>query len=316
MRKPTLQKRTSSLPWDDLRCVLAVARTGSLSGAARALGIEHSTVFRRLNAIEKQLGAKLFARSRSGYTPTANGELAAAAASAMEAEALAIERLMLGDDARLSGVVRVATTELFAAYLLPAVLKGFFTEHPEIEVELDVSSQAVDLTRREADMALRASLAPPDYLIGRDLGELRYAIYGATELTRAELDSRALSSLAELDSRALNSLPWLGFDESISYLTIARWQRQNLEKRPRVRFNSLAPMLQAAAEGLGIAILPLFAADHHPRLTRLGPVMDKPRMKLWVLTHKVVHENARVRALARHLARHLPRVVAERQRLD
>jgi len=304
MRKPTLQKRTSSLPWDDLRCVLAVARTGSLSGAARALGIEHSTVFRRLNAIEKQLGTKLFARSRSGYTPTANGELAAAAASAMEAEALAIERRMLGDDARLSGVVRVATTELFAAYLLPAVLKGFFTEHPDIEVELDVSSQAVDLTRREADIALRASLAPPEYLIGRDLGELRYAIYGATELASAELDSRAL-----------NSLPWLGFDESISYLTIARWQRQNLEKRPRVRFNSLAPMLQGAAEGLGIAILPLFAADHHPRLTRLGPVMDEPRMKLWVLTHKEVHENARVRALARYLAKHLPRVVAERQRL-
>jgi len=304
MRKPTLQKRTSSLPWDDLRCVLAVARTGSLSGAARALGIEHSTVFRRLNAIEKQLGAKLFARSRSGYTPTANGELAAAAASAMEAEALAIERRMLGDDAQLSGVVRVATTELFAAYLLPPVLKGFLAEHPDIEVEVDVSSQAVDLTRREADMALRASLAPPDYLIGRDLGELRYAIYGTSEIARAEPDTRTL-----------HSLPWLGFDESISYLTIARWQRQNLEKRPRVRFNSLAPMLQAAAEGLGIAILPLFAADHHPRLARLGAALDQPRMNLWVLTHKEVHENARVRALARYLGKHLPRVVAERQRL-
>src|SRR5262245_42515342 len=109
MRKSTLQKRTAALGWDDLRCVLEIARAGSLSGAARALGVEHSTVFRRLNAIEKRLGARLFERTRTGYVPTANGELTAAAASAMEAEALGIERRLLGADERLSGVVRLAT---------------------------------------------------------------------------------------------------------------------------------------------------------------------------------------------------------------
>src|SRR5215467_1976752 len=120
MSKQGLQKRTQALAWDDLRCVLAVARTGSLSGAARALDVEHSTVFRRLNAIEKRLGVKLFDRTRNGYVATASGELTAAAAGAMEVEALSIERRVLGADERLSGTIRLATSELFAGHLLPA----------------------------------------------------------------------------------------------------------------------------------------------------------------------------------------------------
>jgi DNA-binding transcriptional LysR family regulator len=305
MRQPTLQKRTSSLPWDDLRCVLAVARSGSLSGAARALGIEHSTVFRRLNAIEKRLGVKLFERSRGGYAPTAHGELAAAAASAMEAEALAIERRILGADERLAGSVRLATSELFAGFLLPAVLNDFLAAHPQIDVEVDVSNRVVDLTKREADLALRASNSPPDHLLGREVGVLRYAVYGAHSATH------------RTDTPSLNESPWLGFDDSIAYLAIARWQRaQSPGKQARVRFSSLAPMLQAAAEGLGIAVLPLFAADGMSDLQRLGPVLDQPRMKLWVLSHTELRENARVRALSRHLARHIPQALAARQNID
>jgi len=305
MRKSNLQKRTGSLPWDDLRCVLAVARTGSLSGAARSLGIEHSTVFRRLNAIEKRLGVKLFQRTRSGYIPTANGEFAASAASSMETEVLAIERRMLGADERLTGVVRLATSELFAGFLLPLVLTAFLVEHPEIEIEVDVSSRIVDLTRREADLALRATNAPPEHLVGREVGELRYALYGSHDIAR------------EMTTATLEELPWLGFDESIAYLAIARWQRaQSPDKRARVRFSSLAPMLQATAEGLGVAVLPLFAADQHNALVRMGPVLDQPRMALWVLSHKEMRENARVRALSRHLTKHIPPVLAARQKLD
>jgi DNA-binding transcriptional LysR family regulator len=291
MRKPGLQKRTRALAWDDLRCVLAVARTGSLSGAARSLGQEHSTVFRRLNAIEKRLGAKLFERTRSGYAPTSHGESAAAAAAAMEAEALAIERRLLGADQRLTGTVRLATSELFAGFLLPLVLADFLAAHPGIEVAVDVSSRTADLTRREADLALRASNTPPEHLIGRQVGELRYAIYGKP------------------------GLPWLGFDDSIAHLEVARWQRAHVEASPRVRFTALAPMLQAAAEGLGMAVLPVFAADQHPSLARLGGVLDQPRMKLWVLSHREVRDNARVQALSRHLIKQVPRALKVRQRL-
>ncbi|HEY7638219.1 MAG TPA: LysR family transcriptional regulator [Steroidobacteraceae bacterium] len=304
MRKSNLQKSTSALAWDDLRCVLAVARAGSLSGAARVLGIEHSTVFRRLNAIEKRLGVRLFARTRSGYVPTAHGEFAASAAGAMETEALAIERRMLGADARLDGVVRLATSELFAGFLLPLVLRGFLAAHPQIEVDIDVSSRAADLTRREADLALRASNAPPDHLVGRSIGELRYAVYGSQALAQ------------QRTAATLDDLPWLGFGDSIAYIEIARWQRAHTgHNRPRVRFSSLAPMLQAAADGLGIAVLPLFAADQHPALARLGAVLEQPRMKLWVLSHREMRDNARVQALARHLTKHIPEVLKARQNL-
>jgi DNA-binding transcriptional LysR family regulator len=303
MSKQRLQKRTRSLAWDDLRCVLAIARTGSLSGAARSLGVRHSTVFRRLNAIERRLGVKLFDRTREGYSVTASGELAVTAASAMEIEALAVERRMLDAAGRISGVVRLATSELFAGFLLPAVLNEFLALHPQIEIEIDVSSRAVDLTRREADLAIRASNTPPDDLIGREVGELRYAVYGARGQPR-------VSSVA-----ALADHPWLGLDQSLSHLAIARWLETSVAgAQPRVRFNSLAPMVHAVGTGLGIAILPIFAADSLDALSRLTPILDEPRMKLWVLSHGDTRDNARVRALARHLARHLPGVLTARQK--
>jgi DNA-binding transcriptional LysR family regulator len=292
MRKSNLQKRTSSLPWDDLRCVLAVARTGSLSGAARSLGIEHSTIFRRLNAIEKQLGVKLFQRARSGYIPTANGEFAASAASSMETEVLSIERRMLGADERLTGVVRLATSELFAGFLLPLVLNGFLLEYPGVEVEIDVSSRMLRRIRRRSTCSEGRSA--------------RFAmLYGSHAIAR------------EMATAALEELPWLGFDESVAYLAIARWQRaQSPDKRARVRFSSLPPMLQATAEGLGVAVLPLFAAGQHNALARMGPVLDQPRMALWVLSHKETRENARVRALSRHLTKHIPMVLEARQKIE
>lgn len=302
MSKRSLQKRTAALAWDDLRCVLAIARTGSLSGAARSLAVRHSTVFRRLNAIERRLSVKLFNRTRSGYAVTANGELAVAAAGAMETEALAVERRMLGSSARLSGLIRLATTELFAGLLLPAALPEFLAAHPGIEVEVDVSSRAVDLTRREADLALRATNTPPDDMIGRPVGELRYAVYGARGHAR-------VASLA-----ALSLAPWLGFDESLAYLEVARWQKAQFpDSRARVRFSSIASMLQAVAEGLGIATLPMFAAERNQGLSRLTPALDQPRVKLWVLTHADLRENVRVRTLAQHLSRQLPGVLSARQ---
>ncbi len=300
MRKRSLQQRTGPLAWDDLRCVLTIARTGSLSGAARALGIEHSTVFRRLNGIEKRLGVKLFERTRSGYRPTASGETVAAAAGGMEAQALAIERHIVEGSARMAGVIRLATSELLAGFLLPGPLREFLKSHPGIEIELDVSNREVDLMRREADVALRATNSPPDHLIGRQVGELRYAVYG-------------LRGVAEADT-PLSALPWLGHDESIAHLSVAQWQRSQFpDARPRVRFNSLSLMVQAAAEGLGSAALPVFAAERFQSLSRLTPVLDQPRNKLWVLCHKDMRDNARVRALWQHLARSLPHVLVSRQ---
>lgn len=305
MRKPILQKSTEPLAWDDLRTVLAVARQGSLSGAARALQVEHSTVFRRLKAIERRFGAALFERSRGGYAPTAHGEAVAESARVMEEAALAAERRVMGADVRLSGVVRISATEMFVSYLLPRVLPAFLEAHPDIEIEIDVSNRNVDLTRREADLALRGTNHPPEHLYGREVGEIRYAAYAHRRYFRGG------------KTPALEDLPWVGLDESMRRLEIARWLQQRLpDKRTRLRTDSLQGMMHAAAAGIGAAVLPLFAGDFQPQLRRLTEVLEQPRVRLWVLNHAEVRENARVRELSRHLALELPKALKELQQLE
>src|SRR5690606_21916978 len=132
--------------------------------------------------VEARAGARLFERSRTGWRANLQGEAVAAAAAEMEAAALSAERAISGSDARVEGVIRLATSEMLAGYLLPALLQHFLSAHAGIEIEADVSNRAVDLTRREADLALRATARPPDSMVGRQVGELRYAVYAARSL--------------------------------------------------------------------------------------------------------------------------------------
>jgi DNA-binding transcriptional LysR family regulator len=294
--KKNLHQRTSRLDWNDLRTVLAVARAGSLNGAARELALRHSTVFRRIEEAEARIGARLFDRSRTGWRANLQGEAVAAAAVEMEAAALAAERAISGADARVQGVVRLATSEMLAGYLLPPLLQRFLGAHPGVEIEADVSDRAVDLTRREADLALRATARPPESMVGRQVAELRYAIYAP----RALLPRRG----GEPDLRVL---PWIGFDDRIAYTGIAQWFTRALpEVRPRMKADSLPAMLKAAAAGVGAVVLPMFAAGQEPGLVRITPPIEGQAMGLWLLHHPDVRGNARVRLLMQWLADTLP----------
>jgi DNA-binding transcriptional LysR family regulator len=302
MSKQNLHERTGSVDWNDLRTVLAVARAGSLAGAARALELRHSTVFRRIEDVERRLGVRLFERSRSGWTPNAQGEAAARAATDMESAALSAERAISGADERLEGVIRIATSELLAGYLLPPLLRRFLAQHPGIEIEADVSNRNVDLTRREADLALRATTQPPEMLVGRRVAVMRYAVYAS----KAILGHRRGPPL-------LQDLPWVGFDERIAHFQIAKWFRAALPQvRPRLRLDSMPALLKAAAAGVGAVVLPTFAAAQEPALLRVTPAIDGPEMGLWLLNHPDVRGNARVRALTGFLAQAVP---AELERL-
>ena len=301
MGKKTLHTRTSALDWNDLRTVLAVARAGSLNGAARELALRHSTIFRRIEEAEARIGARLFDRSRTGWRANLQGEAVAAAAADMEAAALAAERAISGADARVEGVIRLATSEMLAGYLLPTLLQRFLAAHPGIEIEADVSNRAVDLTRREADLALRATARPPESMVGRQVAELRYAIYAARSL----LPRRG-------EQPALQDLPWIGFDDRIAYTGIAQWFSQALPQvRPRMKSDSLPAMLKAAAAGLGAVALPMFAAAQEPRLLRITPPIEGQSMGLWLLHHPDVRGNARVRLLMQWLADAVPKELAQ-----
>jgi DNA-binding transcriptional LysR family regulator len=299
MSKLNLHERTGNLAWDDLRTVLAVSRSGSLSGAARVLDIEHSTVFRRLEDIERRLGVPLFERQRTGYLANASGEAIAEAARVMEEAALSAERRVLGADTQLKGVIRLATSEMLGAYLLPHILVDFLKAHPEIEIEMDVSNRAVDLNKREADIALRATMNPPEHLIGRKLAEITTAVYATCKLVPENMNEDTL-----------DQLPWIGFDDRMQNLPQARWMRERLPNVvPRLRMDSFLAVLRSAAIGAGAANLPCFAAAQEPKLIRISTPIDGPKMELWLLTHPDVRGNARVRALLEYLLEKVPNVL-------
>lgn len=306
MSKHYLRERTpsatSELDWNDLRTVLAVVRAGTLAGAARSLELRHSTVFRRIEQAERRLGARLFERSRRGWQPNAQGEVIARAAAEMEIAALGAERAISGADARLEGVIRIATSELLAGYLLPPLLRRFLHEHPGIEIEADVSNRNVDLTRREADVALRATAQPPELLVGRRVATMRYAVYA----TKAVIGRRR-------GPPVLADLPWVGFDDRIAHFQIARWFRNAFPQvRPQLRCDSIPALLKAAAAGVGAVLLPTFAAAQEPALLRVTPLIEDASVDLWLLNHPDVRGNARVSALSGFLARAVPQEI-ERQ---
>ena len=299
MSKPNLQERTGTLDWNDLRTVLAVARAGSLAGAARTLELRHSTVFRRIEQAEARLGARLFERSRSGWSPNTQGDAVARAAADMESAALGAERAISGADARLEGTIRIATSELLAGHLLLPLLGRFLAEHPGIEIECDASNRNVDLTRREADVALRATTQPPEMLVGRRVAVMQYAVFASKAVLGR---GRGAPVLADL--------PWVGFDERIAHFQIARWFAEALpDVRPRLRLDSMSALLKAGAAGAGAVLLPVFAAAQEPALLRVTTPIVGPEMGLWLLHHPDVRGNARVRALSAYLAQAVPQEI-------
>ncbi len=280
------------LAWDDLRLVLAVAATGTLSGAGRRLGVSHATVFRRLGGIEERLGAKLFERSRTGYAPTLAGEEVAAAARKIETQVLEVERRVAGQDLRPSGTVRVTTLDSFLVGILSPIFAKFLAVHPDISLEIAVSNQLFSLTKREADVAIRPSLAPPETLVGRNIGTLAYAVYGRQEL--APEDRRTAD---------FSSADWVGPDEAMNYRELEAWMADHeVDTRCRYRIDSVLGMYAAVCDGHGLAVLPCYLGDPDRRLIRFSEPIPELAANLWLLTHPDLRKTARIRALLDFLA--------------
>jgi DNA-binding transcriptional LysR family regulator len=275
-----------SLDWDELHLVLAVAREKSLSGAARTLGVRHSTVFRRLGAMEQKLGVRLFERFRDGYSPTAAGEAAASVAARIAEDVVSLERRLSGQDLRPSGSVRIATTDTVGA-LLTRHLCAFRAVHPEIALELAISNTMANLTRREADIAIRPTPDPPETLVGRRIAGIAHAIYGSADY------------LARSGSKDLFARDWIGLDDALSGTAIGRWLGKNVQQ-PRLacRVDSLPALRDVALAGLGLAMLPCYVGDLAPGLRRaVKKTLPEPRSALWILTHNDLRRTARVRAV-------------------
>lgn len=284
----------TSIDWDDLRVALAVADAGSLAGAARALNVNHTTALRRLDALESRLDTRLFDRQRGGYLPTEAGELLAQEARAIAPRVADIERRLLGRDLRLTGQVRVTTAFVTMAYLLPSALAGFARAQPGIEVEVAESGTLLDLSRRQADVAIRISKVVPEHWVGRELGQVRYRVYarrGAEGLPQADTPIEQLLAQA----------PWVSFEREPSN-SFGRWMRANIPpQQVRLRvdiFNSMVAMLRT---GLGVGVLPVFAADAEPELVPVSGFIDALDMPLWILVHPDLRRTGRIRAFMQHV---------------
>ena len=276
--------------WDDLRIFLQIARTGSLSGAAVALGVNHSTVFRRINAFEAQLGVRLFERLPSGYALTIAGEEMQASAMRVEREIERLDLRLTGQDLKLEGTLVVTTTDTIIENLLTPHLAAFRRAYPGIVLELIIDNQNINLSKRQADVAVRPTRNPPETLVGRRIADIAVAPYA----TKAYMKGRA-EDLAGLD--------WLSVDESMAHLAAAKWFRDTLPGASVVlRANSLFGLLHTCAAGMGAALLPCFMADNHKRLQRIGEPIHDAGTILWLLTHEDLRHTGRVRAFMDFMA--------------
>ncbi|MFP4537450.1 MAG: LysR family transcriptional regulator [Dichotomicrobium sp.] len=285
------------MQWNDLHLVLAITMTGTLSGAARHLGVSHTTVFRQLGDLEQRLGVRLFDRSRNGYTPTLAGEELATAARRVEREVLAAERRIAGQDLSPSGTVRLTTTDTLLYGILSPILAEFRRAYPEIELEVVVSNELFSLSRREADVALRPATAPPETLIGRKVATIAQAVYGSPDLA-GDLD----------ETSDLCSRDWVGPDERMGYPALEKWMRDNgLFEHCRYRTNTMLGLYLAAKESAGLTVLSCYLGDRDKELIRVGAPIDTLATDLWLLTHADLRATVRIRVLLDFLANALKR---------
>ncbi len=277
--------------WDDLQHFLAVARTGSLSGAARMLRVNHATVLRRIRHLESGLEARLFDRLPNGYALTATGAEMLPHAERIEQEVLAVDRRIAGRDIGVSGAVRVTTVDTFADLIVGPSLGKLATAYPGLSLELAIYDRWANLSRREADIALRPSNDPGDTMVGRKLAVLRFALYVANRHPVRHVPE----SWGE--QRIIVG------DDVLQSLASDRWFRQFAsEAQVAVRSTSYLTQAAACASGAGIACLPCYVGDGNPALRRLEGVIEHLGTDIWLLTHPDIKTLPRIRAAMDWLA--------------
>jgi len=281
--------RSPGLSLTDLPLVLALARTRTLAGAAESLDVDVSTVFRRLNGLEKRLRVRLFDRSSRGYQLTPAGEQASSAAESIETQLHALDREITGRDQQLSGSLRITASETLSHAVLPKLFANFQARHPRIELVLSIENRVLDLSRREADIALRTRTPRDSALFGRKLAGIAWAFYGRAGATKPVRRDKAAFDFGRHKV--------IGWDDPSARLTASDWVAEHVPPQQIVyRSNSLVNQLMAVRAGIGVALLPCYLADPASDVRRLTSPIQEIAGELWIVTHKDLKETARIRA--------------------
>lgn len=274
--------------WDNIRFFLAVAREGTLSGAARSLNVNHSTVLRRLAALQQDLSVQLFAREGTDRTLNEAGQEMLAYAERLEAIFLEMQQELSGMDTRLSGTVRLTTTDTLAATLVPSLIASSREVYPDIRVNLIVDNSILSLSR-DADISLRPARSIDDDLIGRRVCALAAAVYASPQYLQERGMPTSPADLWERD--------WVVPDPTLDRYPVTRWLRSRVPPaRVAAASTSILTMAASVRHGLGLAVLPCFLGDTQPELVRISEPIDELASALWLVTHTDQRRNARVRA--------------------
>lgn len=278
------------LDWDDLRYVLAIADGGSLAKAATTLRVDRTTVLRRINSFERKHAVRILQRLPNGHTLTAAGNEVVAAARGFETTIATIERSLAGQDQRAEGVIRVTTTDTLMASILSPMLTSFQDAHPNISLELSASNAVVDLSRREADVAIRPMTEAPETSVGRRICAVAFAVY-----TSARSESGTQQR-------------WIAPSDALAGTSVARWMRNETRAAdPAIRVDSLLLMRELCSAGAGLAALPCYLGDGDARLVRVQPAIKEMTTALWVLTHPDLARTTRIRLFVDFVAAALGR---------
>jgi DNA-binding transcriptional LysR family regulator len=292
--------------WDHYRSFLAVLRAGSLSGAARSLGVAQPSVGRHIEALEAALGSKLFTRSPGGLQPTETAAALRPHAEAMAAAAEALVRTASGEADALRGTVRITASEIMGAEVLPPILTEFRESHPEVSIELVLSNEQEDVLRREADIAVRMARPTQGALFGRRIGTVDVGLFAHRRYVQRHGEP---TSLEEAGHAAV------GFDRES---TAARTEGVRSLNLPRPRdffaFRSDSDLAQLAAlrAGFGVGGCMFGLARRDPNLVHVLPGLGFP-MEMWVLMHEDLKAVRRMRAMFDHLIEHLADYAATSQ---
>ena len=296
----------ASLDWDDLRYILAVAESGSAVAAAQKLGVNASTIQRRIARFEEQNGVHLFERRRRGLFPTRECRAIVAEASQINDRVTGLSRDILGGDLRLEGLLRVTSTETFITQSVAGYLADFYKQYPAINLEITLTNARLNLSRQDADVAIRPSRAPHETLVGQRVAALGFALYGIEKL---------IGDLPQTpDLETLRELPWIGLGEALNAAPPRGWMVDNIPAEAiDLTIDTFPAMLTCALAGTGVALLPCSLADAVPGLLRRELPGERLETSVWILTHPEIRNAARIKAFMGFMAKSMRR---ERAKLE
>jgi len=283
--------------WEDFRYFLTVAETGSFSAAARKLSVDHSTVARRVGQLEKDLCVRLIDRLPKAVMLTVEGKQIADQGQRALNEMLSVERLTAAMGDTVSGTVCISVPPAIANIMIAPHLGDLRQEHPGIELVLLGEASFSALDKRQADIALRLSRPTHQDLITRKIGNLPFGVYAAKGYSKPE-----------------SEWEFINWDDTNSEIPQYAWLEKHLGQRSvSLRANDISIQAEAAATGIGVALLPCYVGDHHPMLSRLRETESFPPREVWMLVHSDIRKAPRVRAVMNFLISVVGRHLLDRE---